>query len=93
MEAEDTPANPIGVSGSPNSFDDDVKAINQGKQQDVPCYRPSRSPCTTNLMPSDIPTPTKQLNFDAKVNTEVEGGWVIYRGGGGGGGGLFLDFL
>ncbi|KAJ0745381.1 putative protein kinase RLK-Pelle-LRR-III family [Helianthus annuus] len=30
MEAEDTPANPIGVSGSPNSFDDDVKAINQG---------------------------------------------------------------
>ncbi|KAM0071504.1 hypothetical protein Hdeb2414_s0001g00026051 [Helianthus debilis subsp. tardiflorus] len=69
------------MSGSPNSFDDGVKAMNKSKQQDVPCRTPSKSPYTTNWMPSDIPTPAKQLNFDVEVNMEVEGGWVVYKGG------------
>ncbi|KAJ0946181.1 hypothetical protein HanRHA438_Chr01g0001181 [Helianthus annuus] len=36
-----------------------VVVINQGKFPSVSCSTPSKSPCSTNSVPSDIPTPTK----------------------------------
>ncbi|KAJ0772292.1 hypothetical protein HanOQP8_Chr03g0085711 [Helianthus annuus] len=61
------------VLSAPKSFDAAIKAINQGNITSEPCITPSKSPCTTNLVPSDVPTPSKKLDFEMEENSEEEG--------------------
>ncbi|KAJ0484575.1 hypothetical protein HanHA300_Chr00c0654g0796291 [Helianthus annuus] len=50
-------------------------SVEEGKLSPETCSTPSKSPCSTNSMFAKIPTPIKNLNFDAEGNTEEEG-WV-----------------